>query len=148
MVRGWRRRGNDRVQLHDLAAAAGISVKTAREFETLGLIGSSSEISNDETPASEGYGPGDLARLTLVARAKPARVPVDQIRDMAAIVTELSGPGSVARRAGLIARWRTHLSEAEEQCADLRARLIAVEALADHLRAEYHRLRDPDHDGR
>ena len=112
-----------------------------------GAIGAGSAHLDPGTSA-QGYGPSDLARLKLVARAKPAGVSVDQIRDMVEIVSELSAPNSVARRAALIARWRTHLSEAEEQCADLRARLNAAEALADHLRAEYHRLRDPAHDGR
>ena len=117
------------VQIGEVAASTGLSLRTIRYYEEVGLV----------TPSARSaggfrlYAAADVDRLELVKRMKPLDFSLDDMRDLLRVVDALdAGPEPDERRA-LLERLQTLHCEAAERVESLRRRLSVAEEFADSL---------------
>lgn len=130
-------------QIGDVAERTGLSLRTIRYYEEVGLI----------TPSARSHGgfrlytEADIERLMLVKRMKPLGFSIDEMRDLLLVTDTLENPtlGGPAREAAL-ARLDMYQALAQERCVRLREQLVTAEEFAQRLRVKAHaaaeRLRD------
>ncbi|TKG73791.1 MerR family transcriptional regulator [Prauserella endophytica] len=117
------------MQIGEAAARTGLSLRTIRYYEEVGLV--------KPTARSQGgfrlYTEADLARLELIKRMKPLGFPLEEMRELLELLhpeAESAVPLSEVQRGRLVA-----FSEAaERRCRELKADLATAEALAATLR--------------
>lgn len=106
----------------DLSRQTGCNIETIRYYERIGLL---------PAPPRRGryrsYGPGDIARLGFVRRARELGFTLDQVRALLGLAA--GGRASCADARDLAAR---HLKDVRARIADLRR---MERALADTVRA-------------
>lgn len=120
-------RGNtdtlESVQIGELAKTAGVTTKTIRYYESIGVL--------DEPQRTESgyrtYGPGAIERLDFVRQAQSSGLALAEIRS----ILEIKDDGGQACQH-TTALLRGHLDE-------LDARIVELEAAREELRAMYER---------
>jgi DNA-binding transcriptional MerR regulator len=113
------------MQIGEVAEQTGLSPRTIRYYEEVGLIAPSAR--------SQGgfrlYTDTDVQRLQVIKRMKPLDFTLDQMRDLLTIVDRLAGPLKLAR--GESTQLLASLLAYREQVQDRRAALQAQLATAD-----------------
>ncbi|MFH8347616.1 MerR family transcriptional regulator [Streptomyces sp. NPDC018045] len=123
---------SEHMQIGEVAARTGLSLRTIRHYDQAGLV----------TPSARSQGgfrlytEGDVARLTVIRRMKPLGFTLDQMRDLLEATDRLDA-GEVltaSEREALTERIRGYEQEAAEQVEKLRAQLARAEEFAATLR--------------
>lgn len=121
----------ERMQIGEVAERTGLSLRTIRYYEEVGLV----------TPSARSQGgfrlyvESDVARLTLVKQMKPLGFQLEEMRELlAALDPNTDSPH--ASEDERLARLREFAATAEQRCAELRARLSAAEGFAAMLRMQ------------
>ncbi|MFD2492486.1 MerR family transcriptional regulator [Amycolatopsis jiangsuensis] len=125
------------MQIGEVAERTGLSLRTIRYYEEVGLVVPSAR--------SQGgfrlYTEPDIDRLQLIKRMKPLGFQLEEMREVLAILDPVPGSPPVADPAGRLAEFS---GAAEQACRDLRAKLTAAEEFSALLRAHRERLPDAD----
>lgn len=123
----------DHKQIGEAAERTGLSLRTIRYYEEVGLI----------TPSARSHGgfrlytESDIARLMVVKRMKPLGFALDEMRDLLAVLDDLDRADlDAAARAAALERLGVFESAADERCASLRTQLETAEEFARSLRRE------------
>ncbi len=121
----------ERMQIGEVAERTGLSLRTIRYYEEVGLVTPSAR--------SQGgfrlYAESDVARLMLVKQMKPLGFQLEEMRELLAALDPNSESPHFSE-AERLARLREFTDTAEQRCADLRARLSAAEGFAAMLRMQ------------
>ena len=126
--------GLNHKQIGEVAERTGLSLRTIRYYEEVGLVVPSSR--------SQGgfrlYTEADIARLELVMRMKPLDFSLEEMRDLLTALDglEAEADADADERAHLLDRLDTYRQVAEERCRSLRTQLDTAEEFAASLRAE------------
>ncbi|PXY32757.1 MerR family transcriptional regulator [Prauserella muralis] len=121
------------MQIGEVAARTGLSLRTIRYYEEVGLV----------TPSARSQGgfrlytEPDVARLQLVMRMKPLGFQLEEMRELLELLEpERAGGGRAPRlRKEQRERLREFTDTAEYRCTELRAKLESAEGFAATLRA-------------
>ncbi|MFK8843935.1 MerR family transcriptional regulator [Streptomyces sp. Ac-502] len=124
---------SEHMQIGEVAARTGLSLRTIRHYEETGLV----------TPSARSQGgfrlytETDVARLMVVRRMKPLGFTLDQMRDLLDATDRLDADGKLpaAEREALLERIRGYERDAAEQVEKLRVQLARAEDFAATLRA-------------
>ncbi|MDP9020679.1 MAG: MerR family transcriptional regulator [Actinomycetota bacterium] len=126
------------MQIGEVAGAVGLSLRTIRHYEEVGLVPPSGRTNG----GFRLYTDDDVARLRLVKHMKPLEFTLEELRELLHVRDRLSNSDVAAEeREDLVARLRIFATAAEQRSSHLRAQLEAVEATADMLRREVRRHR-------
>ena len=126
------------LQIGDVAERTGLSLRTIRHYEEVGLL--------PETQRSAGgfrlYTEDAVARLLLIKRMKPLDFSLEEMRDLIELRDRLASPRLSARtRAKLLDRLAAYESLVTHQLEVLRERVDNAESFAaqlgDELRAPH-----------
>lgn len=113
-------------QIGEVAARTGLSLRTIRYYEEVGLVPPSARSSG----GFRLYAESDVARLELVMQMKPLDFSLDDMRDLLEVVDALEQEPATADRAALLQRLAVIHAAAEERVDVLRRRLEVAEAFA------------------
>lgn len=123
-------------QIGEVAEAVGLSLRTIRHYEEVGLVPPSGRSAG----GFRLYTDEDIERLRLITHMKPLGFSLEQMRDLLGARDRLAaGEPDPAERAGLRERLTDYAAAAEERCRALRAQVQAAESMADLLRREARR---------
>jgi DNA-binding transcriptional MerR regulator len=129
-------------QIGGVASRVGLSLRTVRYYEEVGLVVPSGR--------TEGgfrlYTDDDIQRLALVKQLKPLDFSLDELRSLLEIRDRLEGDDTDAH-ASLVDRLDAYADTAAERCNQLREQLHQVEAVTRTLREEVEIARDRHHSG-
>lgn len=114
----------EHMQIGEVAERTGLSLRTIRYYEEVGLVVPSARTQGGFRLYTE----RDVDRLFLAKRMKPLGFHLDEMRELLALLDEPR-----ARRQG-VGRLRELTEDAEQRCAELRAKLEAAEEFARTLR--------------
>ncbi len=125
-------------QIGEVAERTGLSLRTIRYYEEVGLVA--------PTTRSHGgfrlYGEADVARLELIKQMKPLDFSLEEMRELLAALDSLeSDTAPSAEREALLERLAMFRLAAEERCVSLRSQLESAEDFANSLRREIRRQR-------
>ncbi|MEV5595323.1 MerR family transcriptional regulator [Streptomyces sp. NPDC052496] len=123
---------SEHMQIGEVAARTGLSLRTIRHYEETGLV----------TPSARSQGgfrlytEADVARLMVIRRMKPLGFTLDQMRDLLEATDRLDAGGELtdAERDALLGRIRGYERDAAEQVEKLRTQLARAEDFAATLR--------------
>lgn len=125
--------GAEHKQIGEVADRLGLSLRTIRYYEEVGLI----------TPSARSHGgfrlytEGDIARLEVVKRMKPLDFSLEEMRELlAALDTLRTSEPDAAGRSAALERLEAFEAAADERCRKLRTQLETAEELARSLRDE------------
>lgn len=113
-------------QIGEVAARTGLSLRTIRYYEEVGLVPPSAR----STGGFRLYAESDVARLELVMQMKPLDFSLDDMRDLLEVVDALEQKPATADRTVLLERLAVIHAAAEERVSVLRRRLGVAEAFA------------------
>lgn len=125
-----------RMQIGEVAERTGLSLRTIRHYEDVGLV----------TPSARSkggfrlYTESDIDRLMVIRRMKPLDFSLEEMRDLLQITDRLSTEDQdESELQQLRDRLDTYRKVADARCETLRAQLMAAEDFAATLRR---RLKD------
>lgn len=118
-------------QIGEAAAQSGLSLRTIRFYEEVGLVPPSGRTAG----GFRLYTDADIERLQLVKDLKPLDFSLEEMGEVLALLDQLDEQGAEGH-AELRDRLDGFAEVAEQRCADLRAQLRAAEAVAKQLRRE------------
>jgi DNA-binding transcriptional MerR regulator len=119
------------MQIGDVAERTGLSLRTIRHYEEVGLL--------PETQRSAGgfrlYTEDAVGRLLLIKRMKPLDFSLEEMRDLIVVRERLASPRLSAKtRASLLERLAVYQSLVEHKLAALREKVDSAQAFAEQLR--------------
>ncbi|MGW0738225.1 MerR family transcriptional regulator [Streptomyces sp. NPDC002851] len=121
------------MQIGEVAERTGLSLRTIRHYEDVGLVIPSAR--------SKGgfrlYTEADVDRLMVIRRMKPLDFSLEEMRDLLEITDRLAvteDPPTGEERARLTERLDSYRKVADARCETLRAQLMAAEDFAATLR--------------
>jgi DNA-binding transcriptional MerR regulator len=120
--------GSDRMQIGEVAERVGLSLRTVRYYEEMGLIAPESRTEGGFRLYTEAH----VDRLALIKRMKPLGFTVQEMRELLD-----ARDGQAREQLAAFAR------AVEERCDELRAKLESGEELARTLRRESRRRPKP-----
>ncbi|WP_199711080.1 MerR family transcriptional regulator [Tessaracoccus antarcticus] len=128
--------GLNHQQIGEVAERTGLSLRTIRYYEEVGLVTPSTR--------SQGgfrlYSEVDVARLELVKRMKPLDFSLEEMGELLGVLDALeSDAPHVEEREALLERLATFRRATEVQCVSLRSQLESAEGFASSLRREIRR---------
>ncbi len=130
--------GLNHQQIGEVAERTGLSLRTIRYYEEVGLV----------TPATRSHGgfrlysEVDVARLELIKRMKPLDFSLEEMRELLTALDSLESDATpAADREALLERLAGFRLAAEERCVSLRTQLESAEGFANSLRREIRRQR-------
>ncbi len=117
------------MQIGDVAARTGLSLRTVRYYEEAGLV----EPCERSAGGFRLYSEAECARLEFVKRLKPLGFTLKEMRELMDVldVVQDATPDDPARR-----RLAPFADAAEEHCRRLRSQLSDAQRLTNQLRAE------------
>ncbi|MFI2436320.1 MerR family transcriptional regulator [Streptomyces sp. NPDC018693] len=125
------------MQIGEVAERTGLSLRTIRHYEEVGLVIPSAR--------SKGgfrlYTESDVERLMVIRRMKPLDFSLEEMRDLLEITDRLAAtdtPPTDEERKLLRERLDAYREVADARCETLRARLAMAEDFADTLRRRLH----------
>jgi DNA-binding transcriptional MerR regulator len=132
------------MQIGEVAERTGLSLRTIRYYEEMGLVQPPSRT----TGGFRLYTEADLARLMLVKRMKPLEFSVEDMRDLLGVLDALEAcvDGADGRDV-LLDRLAMYREAADARVSALRDQLETAEEFAKDLRREIsrqRRLAEPD----
>jgi DNA-binding transcriptional MerR regulator len=118
--------GNGLMQIGEVAARTGLSLRTIRYYEEVGLV--------EPSARSQGgfrlYTDTDVQRLRLIARMKPLEFTLEQMRELLDAIDRLTSGARLNKSE--LARLRTTLGDfrraLEARCETLREQLATAQA--------------------
>ena len=119
-------------QIGEVAEAVGLSLRTIRHYEEVGLVPPSGRSAG----GFRLYTDDDIGRLQLVKQMKPLDFTLEEMRDLLDVRARLAGGISESERHHLLERLRSYAAAAESRCEKLREQVAAAEAMATTLRRE------------
>lgn len=123
-------------QIGQVADAVGLSLRTIRHYEEVGLAPPSAR----STGGFRLYTDDDIERLRLVKHMKPLDFSLEEMRDLLAIRARLAeGVEDTCERSDLQQRLVMYAAAADQRCEVLRNQLEAAEGMAETLRKEARR---------
>ena len=129
------------MQIGEVAERTGLSLRTIRYYEEVGLAVPSAR--------SQGgfrlYTEPDVERLELIKRMKPLGFQLEEMRDLLAILDPQPGAPEPDDPAARLAEFS---ATAEQACEELRTKLRVAEEFAAMLRARLHPRRTRSKVGR
>ncbi|NDL55703.1 MerR family transcriptional regulator [Phytoactinopolyspora mesophila] len=126
------------MQIGEVAERVGLSLRTIRYYEEVGLVRPSART----TGGFRLYTEPDVARLRLVKRMKTLEFSLEEMGDLLGVLDRLDEPETDPElRTESIERLVTFRVLAQERCADLRSQLETAESFAADLRGEISRQR-------
>ena len=119
------------MQISDVAERTGLSLRTIRHYEEVGLL--------PEAPRSQGgfrlYTEASVRQLLLVKQMQPLEFTLEEMREILQLRERPANPRlSTKTRAGLQARLEHYQQLAEAKLAELGQHLRSERAFADELR--------------
>ncbi|MGW0523546.1 MerR family transcriptional regulator [Crossiella sp. NPDC003009] len=118
------------MQIGEVAERTGLSLRTIRYYEEVGLVIPSER--------SQGgfrlYTEPDVDRLRVIMRMKPLGFQLEEMRELLGLLDSLTDPDS-PERASYLERLAEFWSAAEERCRQLRKQLTIAEDFAATLRS-------------
>lgn len=118
------------VQIGDVADRTGLSLRTIRWYEEVGLVPASART----VGGFRLYTDADIERLELVKRMKPLDFTLEEMRDLLTTVDQLDDPASpAAERASLRERLGMYRELADQRVETLRTELANAEMFAHSL---------------
>ena len=122
-----------RYQIGEVAERLGLSLRTVRYYEEVGLV-----VPSERTEGGfRLYADKDLARLELIKQLKPLDFSLDELRDLLHVRDALTESTiNDGERAELAARLQNYVTTAKARCNKLRQRLEQAEAVTDSLATE------------
>jgi DNA-binding transcriptional MerR regulator len=125
--------GHDMHQIGEAAAQSGLSLRTIRFYEEVGLVPPSGRTAG----GFRLYTDADIERLQLVKDLKPLDFSLEEMGEVLELRDQLDDldPGS-DDHAQIRERLDGFAEVAEQRCEDLRTQLRAAEAVAKQLRRE------------
>ncbi|MGA8979858.1 MAG: MerR family transcriptional regulator [Pedococcus sp.] len=122
-----------RMRIGDVAERTGLSLRTIRHYEQVGLL--------PEARRSAGgfrlYDEDAVARLLLIKLMKPLDFTLEQMRDLVEVRDRLANPRLSARtRDSLREQLASYHALVDHKLADLREQADSAQAFSDHLAAE------------
>jgi DNA-binding transcriptional MerR regulator len=125
--------GLKHVQIGEVAERTGLSLRTIRYYEEVGLVTPSSRTSGGFRLYSE----LEVSRLMLIMRMKPLEFSLEDMREVLGILDDLeAGDLSAAQRADLLARLDMYRQTADLRVRALHEELEVAEGFAGDLRRE------------
>ncbi|MGK5499753.1 MerR family transcriptional regulator [Streptomyces sp. URMC 125] len=120
------------MQIGEVAERTGLSLRTIRHYEEVGLVVPSARTKG----GFRLYTATDVDRLMVIRRMKPLDFSLEEMRDLLAITDRLSSaePLEDTERDRLRERLDTYRKVADARCEKLRAQLMAAEDFAATLR--------------
>ena len=119
-------------QIGAVASRAGLSLRTVRYYEEVGLVVPSGR--------TEGgfrlYTEDDIQRLLFVKQLKPLDFSLEELRTLLELRDQLADAEDTDVRASLVDRLDAYADTAAERCSQLREQLEQVEAVTRTLRHE------------
>lgn len=119
-------------QIGEVAEAVGLSVRTVRHWEEMGLA----EPSGRSPGGFRLYTDDDAERLRLVKHMKPLGFTLEEMREVLRLWDRLSSERGEGPRRSAAERLEAYADAAEERCAGLRRQLAAARDIARTLRSE------------
>ncbi|SFC34514.1 DNA-binding transcriptional regulator, MerR family [Streptomyces aidingensis] len=125
------------MQIGEVAERTGLSLRTIRHYESVGLI----------TPSARSkggfrlYTEADVERLMVVRRMKPLDFSLEEMRELLQLLDRLTTDDrrmDTTERERLRERLDAYHKITEARCETLRARLLAAEDFAATLRRHLH----------
>lgn len=126
------------MQIGEVAARTGLSLRTIRYYEEVGLIHPSARTKG----GFRLYTDPDVSRLNLIKQMKPLGFSLEEMSDLLSVLDDLDNTApDTETREGLIDRLAMYRTVVEQRCADLRAQLATAEAFSTDLRSAIARQR-------
>ncbi|HEX6249531.1 MAG TPA: MerR family transcriptional regulator [Nocardioidaceae bacterium] len=119
------------MQIGEVADQTGLSLRTIRYYEEVGLVAPSSRTAGGFRLYSE----TDVARLRLIRRMKPLDFSLEEMRQVLGVLDALEDTGP-DDRDDLVDRLVGYRQAAEARVAELREQLEVAEGFAADLRRE------------
>lgn len=121
------------MQIGEVAEQTGLSLRTIRYYEEVGIVTPSARTSGGFRLYSE----TDLARLRLVRRMKPLEFSLEEMRRVLGVLDALEGvDADGAERDGLVDQLVGYRQAADARVTALREQLEVAEGFAADLRRE------------
>jgi DNA-binding transcriptional MerR regulator len=121
------------MQIGEVASRTGLSLRTIRYYEEVGLVVPSSRTAGGFRLYTE----ADVARLGLVKRMKPLDFSLEEMRELLGVLDTLdASDASDAERDALLDRLGMYREAAEERCRALRTQLESAEEFSASLKRE------------
>ena len=126
------------MQIGEVAERTGLSLRTIRYYEEMGLVRPSSRSAG----GFRLYTGADVSRLLLVKRMKPLEFSVEEMRDLLHVLDALEAhAGSAAAHDALVERLTMYREAADARVRALREDMETAQAFAKDLRREISRQR-------
>ena len=129
----------EHMQIGEVSARTGLSLRTIRYYEEVGLVAPSARTAG----GFRLYAESDVDRLDLVKRMKPLDFSLEDMRSLLGVVDALEAGPEPDERAVLLGRLEGFQDAADEQVATLRDRLRVAEEFAQSLVARFDAQRRP-----
>lgn len=128
----------DMYQIGEVAHAVGLSLRTIRHYEEVGVVPPSGRSAG----GFRLYTDNDIERLRLVKHMKPLDFSLDEMRELLEVRDGVAaGVDDDAERSVLLERLAMYAAAAETRCEKLREQLQAAESMVGMLRREVSRSR-------
>lgn len=124
-------------QIGEVAEAVGLSLRTIRHYEEVGLV----RPSGRSAGGFRLYTDEDVERLRLVKQMKPLDFTLEEMRELLSVRDRLADGARGHARAALVACLERFALAAEQRYETLRAQLDAAHQMAETLRREAGRHR-------
>lgn len=125
------------VQIGQVAEQTGLSLRTIRYYEEMGLV----TPTDRTTGGFRLYAETDVARLQLIKQMKPLGFTLDETRELLEVLDALDSSPTASGRGDLVARLEAFHRAATERVANARAQLELADDFANGLRTELQRRR-------
>lgn len=121
-------------QIGEVAEAIGLSIRTIRHYDDVGLVPPSGRTSG----GFRLYTDSDIERLRLVKQMKPLDFTLEEMAELLRTLDQARSPKATRRDPQLSDRLDMYADATDTRCAKLRDQLVAGEALARTLRDQAH----------
>ena len=121
----------------EVAEAVGLSLRTIRHYEEVGLVPPSGRSAG----GFRLYTDHDVERLRLVKHMNPLDFTLEEMRELLELRDHLATGAGGRDQAELVERLELFAAAAERRCETLRDQLDAAQAMAQTLRGEARRHR-------
>jgi len=129
--------GLHHMQIGEVAEQTGLSLRTIRYYEEVGLVSPSSRTAGGFRLYTE----TDVARLRLVRRMKPLEFSLDEMKDLLQVLDGLEADAQSPQHADLLTRLEMYRDAANARVSALREQLDVAEGFAADLKREIGRQR-------
>lgn len=120
-----------RMQIGDVAERTGLSLRTIRHYEEVGLL----PVATRSPGGFRLYTDQAVERLLVIKQMKPLDFTLEQMRELLELRERLTHPRlSRKTREGLLKELRAYTDLVEQKIADLQAQVANAQALATDLR--------------